>query len=74
MSYINIGEIIQMGNEAHADGIKEGWALAIEAAAKVAESEPRVWETDAPDPQHRIAAKIRALRPPLDNPPPSVLR
>jgi hypothetical protein len=31
-----------------------------EECAKVAESEPRVWDADAPDPQQRIAAKIRA--------------
>lgn len=31
-----------------------------EACAKVAESEPKVWRTDAPAPQQRIAAAIRA--------------
>ena len=31
-----------------------------EACAKVAEAEPRVWDTNAPDPQRRIAAAIRA--------------
>lgn len=35
---------------------------ALEEAAKVAESEPRVWDADAPDPQHRIAAAIRKLK------------
>lgn len=31
-----------------------------EACAKVAEAEPKVWRTDAPTPQQRIAAAIRA--------------
>ena len=31
-----------------------------EACAKLAESEPKVWRTDAPAPQQRIAAAIRA--------------
>ena len=35
---------------------------ALEEAAKVAESEPRVWDADAPDPRHRIAATIRKLK------------
>ena len=35
-------------------------AAALEEAAKVAENEPRVW-SPAPDPQTRIATKIRAL-------------
>ena len=30
-----------------------------EACAKVAESTPRTWDTNAPDPQHRIASAIR---------------
>mgnify|MGYP001563698368 CR=1 FL=1 len=34
--------------------------LAFEAAAKIAEAEPRVWDTNAPDPQHRIASAIRS--------------
>lgn len=32
-----------------------------ERCALVALNEPRVWDLDAPDPQHRIAAAIRAL-------------
>lgn len=31
-----------------------------EACAQIAEAEPRVWDADAPPPQQRIAAKIRA--------------
>lgn len=31
-----------------------------EACAQAALSEPRVWDDGAPDPQHRIAAAIRA--------------
>jgi hypothetical protein len=31
-----------------------------ETCAKLAEAEPRVWDTNAPDPQRRIAAAIRA--------------
>lgn len=34
---------------------------AIERCAQEAEREPRVWGANAPDPQHRIAARIRAL-------------
>jgi hypothetical protein len=30
-----------------------------ERCAKIAEDEPRVWEINAPDPQTRIAKKIR---------------
>lgn len=36
-------------------------SMVLEEAARIAESEPRVWDPDAPDPQTRIAAKIRAL-------------
>jgi hypothetical protein len=35
---------------------------ALEEAAKVAQSEPRVWDLNAPDPQHRIATAIRTLK------------
>lgn len=31
-----------------------------EECAKVAESEPRSWDANAPSPQHRIATAIRA--------------
>lgn len=31
-----------------------------ERCAKIAEYEPRVWDANAPDPQHRIAAAIRS--------------
>lgn len=34
----------------------------LERAAQIAESEPRVWDVNAPDPQQRIAAKIRSLK------------
>lgn len=35
---------------------------ALERAAQEAEGESRTWKQDAPDPQTRIAAKIRALK------------
>ena len=35
------------------------WQAATERAAQIAISEPRVWDGSAPDPQHRIAAKIK---------------
>ena len=34
----------------------------LERAATVAESEPKVWDLDAPSPQQHIAAKIRAMK------------
>ena len=37
-------------------------AAALEEAMAVALAEPRVWDQDAPDPQHRIAAAIRQLK------------
>lgn len=40
--------------------IRDCVATEREACAKVAESEPKVWRTDAPAPQQRIAAAIRA--------------
>ena len=41
----------------------EAFANAIlERAATVAESEPKVWDLDAPSPQDRIATKIRVLK------------
>jgi len=35
---------------------------ALGEAAQIALNEPRTWEADAPDPQHRIADRIRALK------------
>lgn len=40
--------------------IRDCVATEREACAKVAEAEPKVWRTDAPTPQQRIAAAIRA--------------
>lgn len=34
----------------------------LERAAQIAESEPKVWDIDAPSPQQRIALKIRAIK------------
>jgi hypothetical protein len=36
-------------------------AKTLEEAAQVAQAEPRVWDQSAPDPQTRIAGKLRAL-------------
>ena len=41
-------------------GYADGVAVEREACAKVAESEPRVWDANALPPQKRIAAAIRA--------------
>lgn len=35
--------------------------LVLEKAAEVAKSEPRVWDTTAPDPQTRIHDKLRRM-------------
>ena len=44
--------------QAFAEAIRQS---ALEEAAKLAEAEPRVWNFNAPDPQKRIATKIRQL-------------
>lgn len=43
------------------DVIAPARAQTLEDAAQIADSEPLVWDTNAPKPQQRIAAKIRAL-------------
>jgi len=65
-------DIIRMAREANleeavpglfyasVDGLERFAAHERDECAKLAESEPRVWEKDAPDPQTRIAKKIRA--------------
>jgi hypothetical protein len=40
--------------------VREAVKAEREACANVAESEPRSWDFDAPDPQKRIASAIRA--------------
>ena len=54
-----IAHLMTVVKEAECGGYVKGYREGILHAAEAAEAEPRVWDINAPDPQHRIAAKLR---------------